>query len=364
MWLHHCLYEKPQDTHEYPVRPCIIYAEDAYIDLCSSSDDRPFACPDMVTVVGPPALSGSSQPPVSEIPCTYRSNCDSGLIKHRVKFHGYVPDPKRSMARRRANTSSRVESQATASRSGLLPVPPRGITQNSNQTSQSLHAHPSVASVPSQAANCCYTRDTQYGELWNGTPHAFAARPDTIGAMSNGSAHIFPQSPLSLSENPSIPEDDSSDFGSSTSCTTADGSLVHSDVSVPDSLSPSQQPSNNSVCHYLCTLDSDTSNDSGHMGSFAHSLIVPQNSHISVSLTLSTHSPPPILEPVLPGNHLNPDNSSPLILSEFAPCLSDLQSELHEDDIFFRGTGREGCLCPEMMIDAGIEGWDKSLLDW
>lgn len=26
-------------------------------------------------------------------------------------------------------------------------------------------------------------------------------------------------------------------------------------------------------------------------------------------------------------------------------------------------TGREGCLCPEWMVEAGIEGWDKSVLE-
>ena len=38
-------------------------------------------------------------------------------------------------------------------------------------------------------------------------------------------------------------------------------------------------------------------------------------------------------------------------------------TEFDFDDIFLRGTGREGCLCPEMMVNTGAEGWDSSILD-
>lgn len=32
-------------------------------------------------------------------------------------------------------------------------------------------------------------------------------------------------------------------------------------------------------------------------------------------------------------------------------------------DVGVTQTGREGCLCPEWMVQAGIEGWDQSVLE-
>ncbi|KAF9218876.1 hypothetical protein BS17DRAFT_770386 [Gyrodon lividus] len=44
---------------------------------------------------------------------------------------------------------------------------------------------------------------------------------------------------------------------------------------------------------------------------------------------------------------------------EFECLRHDLQAEV----IFYQKTGREGCLCPEWMVEAGIEGWDESVLE-
>lgn len=38
-------------------------------------------------------------------------------------------------------------------------------------------------------------------------------------------------------------------------------------------------------------------------------------------------------------------------VADFVPGVVDMQ------------TGREGCLCPEWMVETGVEGWDESVLD-
>jgi hypothetical protein len=50
-------------------------------------------------------------------------------------------------------------------------------------------------------------------------------------------------------------------------------------------------------------------------------------------------------------------------LTEIERIRPDLEMEIHEEDIFDRMTGREWCLCPEWMIETGIEGWDESVLE-
>ncbi|KIK96843.1 hypothetical protein PAXRUDRAFT_276226 [Paxillus rubicundulus Ve08.2h10] len=50
-------------------------------------------------------------------------------------------------------------------------------------------------------------------------------------------------------------------------------------------------------------------------------------------------------------------------LTEAERIRPDLEMEIHEEDIFDRMTGREWCLCPEWMIEVGIEGWDESVLE-
>ncbi|KIJ64029.1 hypothetical protein HYDPIDRAFT_28923 [Hydnomerulius pinastri MD-312] len=49
-------------------------------------------------------------------------------------------------------------------------------------------------------------------------------------------------------------------------------------------------------------------------------------------------------------------------LTEIERIAPDLAFELHEDEIFYRKTGREGCLCPDWMTVAGVEGWDEASL--
>lgn len=459
----------------------------------------------------------SSQPLVSEKPCSYRSNCDSGLIKHRRKYHGYVTDPKRSLARRGITASSQVDPCTTASRNDLVPVPPNGVASSSNQASHSaLAAHaPSPVGQPLDNNNN-FVPDTRYGEVWNNNSYAFAASsigaqnnhayhgvvtpsfplpnnpatvlrhyPESFYSTSNGSAHtssappynatvltwsqasapeaepshsgsaasrttdyysnaelpfnnrlsshpntlygeasnnhLFtsaqeftdgtsaiavqhdhvargvttspPQihsngpatvsrhesdsdssyitsndsahtSPESLSdattpagsEKPSTPEEASTDSGSVVSCAAHDGSLPHASP-----FEAAEPPFNHNDYSGLDALFGDASNDGGYTHTLAvepmvsNSSIVPQNNHAdgNVTATLPTPPSPPVLAPYV-------DDASEI---EIGPVLSDLDTELHEDDIFFRGTGHEGCLCPEMMIDAGVDGWNR-LLDY
>ncbi|KAF9233568.1 hypothetical protein BU15DRAFT_79973 [Melanogaster broomeanus] len=58
--------------------------------------------------------------------------------------------------------------------------------------------------------------------------------------------------------------------------------------------------------------------------------------------------------------HVEEYNAS--YLTEIERLRPDLEMEIYEEDIFDRTTGCEGCLCPEWMVEAGIEGWDESVL--
>ncbi|KAF8557168.1 hypothetical protein OG21DRAFT_376643 [Imleria badia] len=107
----------------------------------------------------------------------------------------------------------------------------------------------------------------------------------------------------------------------------------------------------------LSSLHGDDPNENGSVGTLggqpndASSPVVQENNHTDPSFASGL--------PLLSVPRVFPETP----IDDNTEILSDLEIELHEDDIFFRGTGREGCLCPEMMIGAGIEGWEKSVLD-
>ncbi|KAG8221762.1 hypothetical protein J3R82DRAFT_2065 [Butyriboletus roseoflavus] len=62
----------------------------------SHSNARPYACPDMVKDPASSATPGgrSARPSISEKQCTFRSNCPSALLKHRVTHHNYKTHPR------------------------------------------------------------------------------------------------------------------------------------------------------------------------------------------------------------------------------------------------------------------------------
>jgi len=50
-------------------------------------------------------------------------------------------------------------------------------------------------------------------------------------------------------------------------------------------------------------------------------------------------------------------------LDEIERLRPDLEMDVYEEDIFDRTTGCGRCLCPDWMVEAGIEGWDDSVLE-
>lgn len=130
---------------------------------------------------------------------------------------------------------------------------------------------------------------------------------------------------------------------------------------------PSVAPQNNYADRGDVPLVSSPLPD-GRIGTPADELIdttlsvTPQNNDADRGDTPPAQSPLPV-QPALPETSDEDDDDSASDASEIVHSFSDLKTEIHEDEIFFRGTGLEGCLCPEMMIKAGVEGWDRSLLN-
>lgn len=153
---------------------------------------------------------------------------------------------------------------------------------------------------------------------------------------------------------PSMPEVESIDSGSAATCPTN-----HWHGSPPTLV---EQPFDKNVFSEVMSLHNDVSNDNGFVGNFAvqwndaSSLVTGENNHAYRSFV--PRLPPPSFPIVPPKTNID-DYSA----CDDAKILSDFEIKIHEDEIFFRGTGREGCLCPEMMIHSGAEGWDRSVLD-
>ncbi|KAH0826351.1 hypothetical protein J3R83DRAFT_5309 [Lanmaoa asiatica] len=363
-------------------------------------------------------LGTSTQPPVSEIPCLFRANCPSSLIKHRRRCHGYVADQKRS--RPRAPAPSRANLQTTAPRyDSFSDSPKRTISSDDSRACYSAKyssapAYPSVTSPPvvrSFDNKHCSAPVAQYGEAWNDSSYAVAEKsihanlsvtsqnnynyrgdttlpfpilpngPATVSRQNSfyyitnneilTSTHVARTSPQPPYNSTSFtwpkagrPEAESINWDAPAPYTSNYGSSPPSYFASPESpLSPVEQPlDDNNIYLELDTLYGDASNYNRYTGTLtaesidANPFVAPQNNYADHVVPLLAPTSIPI-QPVLQ-EPLYDDYSASSAIE-----ISDLETKVHEDEIFFRGTGREGCLCPDMMINAGVEGWYSSLLD-
>lgn len=417
----------------------------------------------MITVTSP---SGSAAPPtVSKIPCTYRANCHSALLKHRVRHHKYVTDPNGSR-RRDKPTTSRVDRRAKASPYVSTPLLFKKTTSSNDGASYSASAYPTVASPSSSMVqpldNEHYAaQDTRHGEVWNNNPYDLAAKSSDANSLvasqdyythhdvAAGACPILPNDPAmdpvaSRSSNSYNPESAGSYFAYdpspagptfdnrfSSHPTTLHGEasngnaftfardLTNANLAIPsqyhrDALPFPLLPNSPPVSHYdsesLYTSSNDSthtspdllhnttslpspeepitpeaeSTDSGSVatytsnyGSSTHSYTsfsslpveIPFDNSVyadaNPSVTQKNNSTDvALLEPTpLAAPETLVDDYDSFSATDIMPSFSDFETEFHEDDIFYRGTGREGCLCPEMMINAGVEGWDGSLMN-
>lgn len=159
---------------------------------------------------------------------------------------------------------------------------------------------------------------------------------------------------------------DSTDLGSSTTNPIDVDSLPYASRASP----PAPPSDHNNPSELDDDLYGDASNDAVYTSTPTveptepSSPVISESNPVEGNATLPAPSSPPVqtLTPAETQPDANIDDTSEFSETEIGPGLLDFERELHEDDIFFRGTGREGCLWPEMMVDAGVEGWDKALL--
>ncbi|KAG8221750.1 hypothetical protein J3R82DRAFT_2043 [Butyriboletus roseoflavus] len=154
----------------------------------SHSNARPYACPDMVKDPASSATPGgrSAQPSVSEKQCTFRSNCPSALLKHRVTHHDYKPNPR---ARRTAPKNRRAKSSPYNS----LPraVAPKKMISSNHDAYHDFESNPSSsAAFPPSPAEIPFDHDV-HTNASSAAPfrRSRCCAPGTIPGSRPGNAH-------------------------------------------------------------------------------------------------------------------------------------------------------------------------------